>query len=66
MEEAIVTAGGVKLKEIDPATMASKLVPGLYIAGELLDADGYTGGFNLQIAWATGHAAGTHAAKRDQ
>ena len=65
VEEAIVTSGGVKLKEIDPATMASRLVPGLYIAGELLDADGYTGGFNLQIAWATGHAAGTHAAKRD-
>ena len=65
VEEAIVTSGGVKLKEIDPATMASRLVPGLYIAGELLDADGYTGGFNLQIAWATGHAAGIHAAKRD-
>ena len=62
VEEAIVTSGGVKLKEVDPATMASKLVPGLYIAGELLDADGYTGGFNLQIAWATGYAAGTHAA----
>ena len=62
VEEAIVTSGGVKLKEINPSTMESKFVPGLFIAGELLDADGYTGGFNLQIAWATGHTAGVHAA----
>ena len=56
--EAIVTAGGVCTKEIDPRTMSSKLVSGLYFAGEVLDLDGYTGGFNLQIAWATGHLAG--------
>ncbi len=63
VEEAIVTTGGVNVKEIDPKTMGSKLVENLYFAGEVLDADGYTGGFNLQIAWATGHAAGTHAAQ---
>ena len=56
--EAIVTSGGVSTKEVDPRTMASKLVPGLYFAGEVLDLDAYTGGFNLQIAWATGNAAG--------
>lgn len=55
--EAIVTSGGVKTGEVDPKTMASKLVPGLYFAGEILDCDAYTGGFNLQIAWATAHAA---------
>ena len=57
--EAIVTQGGISVKEINPATMESKLVPGLYFAGEILDIDGLTGGFNLQIAWATGHAAGS-------
>lgn len=62
VEEAIVTSGGVKLSEVNPTTMESKKVSGLYFAGELLDADGYTGGFNLQIAWATGYAAGLHAA----
>ena len=56
--EAIVTSGGVKVSEIDPKTMASKIVPGLYFAGEIIDCDAYTGGFNLQIAWATGYAAG--------
>ena len=56
--EAIVTAGGVNLKEINPRTMESKLVPGLYFAGEVLDLDAYTGGFNLQIAWSTGYTAG--------
>ena len=56
--EAIITAGGVKVSEVDPKTMASKKVTGLYFAGELLDVDAYTGGFNLQIAWATGRAAG--------
>lgn len=55
---AIVTAGGVSVKEVDPKTMQSKLIPGLYFAGEILDVDAYTGGFNLQIAFATGHAAG--------
>lgn len=65
VEEAIVTAGGVKVSEVNPKTMESKLVPGLYLAGELLDVDAYTGGFNLQIAWATGRAAGLAAAGRD-
>ena len=58
IDEAIVTAGGVNTKEINPRTMESKLVKGLYFAGEVLDVDGYTGGFNLQIAWSTGRAAG--------
>ncbi|MBR6413204.1 MAG: NAD(P)/FAD-dependent oxidoreductase [Oscillospiraceae bacterium] len=62
VEEAIVTSGGVSVKEIDPKTMASKLVGGLYFAGEVMDVDAYTGGFNLQIAWATAYAAGTAAA----
>ena len=61
--DAIVTSGGVKVSEIDPNTMESKLVKGLYFAGELIDTDAYTGGFNLQIAWATGRAAGQAAAK---
>ncbi len=56
--EAIITSGGVKTGEIDPKTMESKKVPGLYFAGEIIDCDAYTGGFNLQIAWATGYAAG--------
>ena len=60
--EAIITAGGVKVGEVDPRTMESKRLPGLYFAGELLDVDAYTGGFNLQIAWATGRAAGESAA----
>lgn len=58
--EAIVTSGGVDLKEIDPRTMESKLIRGLYFAGEIIDADAYTGGYNLQIAWSTGHLAGEH------
>ena len=62
IEEAIVTSGGVKVSEVDPKTMQSKKVPGLFLAGELLDVDAYTGGFNLQIAWATGRAAGEAAA----
>lgn len=62
VEEAIVTSGGVKVSEIEPGTMQSKRVNGLYVAGELLDVDAYTGGFNLQIAWATGRAAGLAAA----
>ena len=56
--EAIITSGGIKVSEIDPKTMESKKVPGLYFAGEIIDCDGYTGGFNLQIAWATAYAAG--------
>ncbi len=61
-ENAIITSGGVKVGEIDPKTMASKRVGGLYFAGEIIDVDAYTGGFNLQIAWATGKAAGEGAA----
>ena len=56
--EAIITSGGIKVSEIDPKTMQSKLVPGLFFAGEIIDCDAYTGGFNLQIAWATAYAAG--------
>ena len=59
MEEAIVTAGGVDVNEVNPRTMESKIVPGLYFAGEVLDLDGYTGGFNLQIAWSTAVCAGS-------
>lgn len=57
--EAIITSGGIKVSEIEPKTMASKLVKGLYFAGEIIDCDAYTGGFNLQIAWATAKAAGS-------
>ena len=57
--EAIITSGGVKVSEIDPKTMASKKAEGLYFAGEVIDCDAYTGGFNLQIAWATAYAAGS-------
>ncbi len=63
MDEAIVTRGGVSVKELDPATLQSRLVPGLYVAGEALDVDALTGGFNLHIAFATGHAAGLAAAQ---
>ncbi len=59
VSEAIITSGGVKVSQIDPKTMASKLVEGLYFAGEIIDCDAYTGGFNLQIAWATAYAAGS-------
>ena len=58
IDEAIVTAGGVDVKQINPRTMQSRLVPGLYFAGEVLDVDAFTGGFNLQIAWSTGRLAG--------
>lgn len=61
--EAVVTRGGIDVKEVDPSTMQSKKVPGLYFAGEVLDVDGYTGGFNLQIAFSTGALAGHHAAQ---
>ncbi|NPV90332.1 MAG: NAD(P)/FAD-dependent oxidoreductase [Firmicutes bacterium] len=63
--EAIVTAGGVAVKEIDPRTMASKLWKGLYFAGEVIDVDGYTGGYNLQAAFSTGFLAGKAAAKKE-
>ena len=62
VEEAIVTAGGVKVSEIDPSTMESKKVKGLYFAGEVIDVDGYTGGYNLQAAFSTGYLAGMNAA----
>ena len=58
VDEAIITSGGVSVKEISPKTMESKLVKGLYFAGEVIDVDAYTGGFNLQIAFSTGYVAG--------
>ena len=64
--EAIITSGGVKVSEIDPKTMESRKVPGLYFAGEVIDCDAYTGGFNLQIAWATGYAAGCAVCGNDE
>ena len=62
VEEAIVTRGGVSVREVDPSTMRSRIVPNLYFAGELLDVDAHTGGYNLQIAWSTGALAGRSAA----
>ena len=64
--EAIITQGGVNVKEVNPSTMESKLVQGLYFAGEVLDLDAVTGGFNLQIAWSTGHLAGISAVKEKE
>ena len=64
--EAIITSGGVKVSEIDPKTMESKKVSGLYFAGEVIDCDAYTGGFNLQIAWATAYAAGMAAVAKEE
>ena len=64
--DAIITSGGIKVSEINPTTMESKLVKGLYFAGELIDVDAYTGGFNLQIAWSTGRAAGIAAASDNE
>lgn len=58
IDEAIITSGGINIKEINPKTMESKIVPGLYFAGEIIDVDAYTGGFNLQIAYSTGYTAG--------
>jgi hypothetical protein len=63
LNEAIVTAGGVRVKDINPKTMQSKLINGLFFAGEVIDVDGYTGGFNLQAAFSTGYVAGTSAAR---
>ena len=62
VDEAVVTRGGVSVKEIEPGAMRSKLIPNLYFAGEMIDVDAHTGGFNLQIAWSTGALAGTAAA----
>jgi len=64
--DAIVTSGGVKVGEVNPTSMESRIVKGLYFAGEILDVDAYTGGFNLQIAWSTGRAAGISAAENKQ
>jgi len=64
LEEAIVTAGGVSVKEIHPSTMESKLVKGLHFCGEVIDVDGRTGGYNLQAAFSTGWVAGEAAAKK--
>ena len=65
VSEAIITSGGVKTGEVNPKTMESKLVSGLYFAGEILDCDGYTGGFNLQIAWATAFAAAAAVSREE-
>ena len=62
VDEAVVTRGGVSVKEIDPGTLRSRLIPNLYFAGEMIDVDAHTGGFNLQIAWSTGALAGASAA----
>ena len=61
IEEAIITRGGINVKEINPKTMESKLIEGLYFAGEIIDVDAYTGGFNLQIAYSTGYTAGLNS-----
>ena len=61
-DEAVITMGGVAVNEVDPKTMESRLCPGLFWAGEVLDVDALTGGFNLQIAFSTGYAAGEGAA----
>ena len=63
ISEAIITSGGVKVNEIYSSTMESKLVSGLYFAGEIIDVDGYTGGYNLQVAWSTGYLAGINAGR---
>ncbi len=65
VNEAIITSGGVSVKEINPSTLESKLVKGLYFAGEVIDVDAYTGGFNLQIAFSTGYLAGKSAAQSE-
>ena len=65
-QETIITKGGVQVKEVDPKTMESKKTKGLYFAGEVLDLDAVTGGFNLQIAWSTAYAAGTGIESADE
>ena len=64
LDKAFVTAGGVSVKEINPRTMVSKLISGVYACGEVLDVSGYTGGYNLTIAFSTGHTAGSSAAEK--
>ena len=61
--QKLIRRGGVKVKEVNPSTMESKLCSGLYLAGEMLDVDGFTGGFNLQVAFSTGYCAGMSAAQ---
>lgn len=63
-KEAIITSGGVSVKDIDPSTMESKKIKNLYFAGEMIDVDAMTGGYNLQIAWSTGYLAGRSAAEK--
>ena len=63
IDEAVITRGGVEVRELVPKTMESKITPGLYFAGEVIDVDAYTGGFNLQIAYSTGYLAGKSAAE---
>jgi predicted flavoprotein YhiN len=65
MDNAQVTAGGIVTREFDPETMESRLVPGLYACGEVLDIDGDCGGYNLQWAWSSGRMAGLHAGRKD-
>ena len=60
LDEGIITSGGINIKEINPKTMESKIIEGLYFAGEIIDLDAYTGGFNLQIAYSTGYTAGNN------
>jgi len=64
--EAVITSGGVDCREINPSTMEAKRVPGLYFAGEVIDCDAITGGFNLQIAWSTGYLAGKAASEGEE
>ena len=66
VSEAIVTSGGINVKEINPSTMESKLYKNLYFAGEIIDVDAYTGGYNLQIAWSTGYLAGVNASESNE
>jgi len=63
-DQAMITEGGVDLKEVDSKTMQSKIIPNLFFAGEILDLDGPTGGYNLQICWSTGYVAGESSANR--
>ena len=64
-EQAVITQGGISVREIDASTMESKIVENVYFAGEVMDVDAYTGGFNLQIAWSTGYLAGMSACKKE-
>lgn len=65
-KEAIITSGGVSVKDIDPSTMESKKIKNLYFAGEMIDVDAMTGGYNLQIAWSTGYLAGRSATEKSK